>query len=52
MREKTAEERVADAERDVTELRALLDQARAVIARLEGYEPDLKWLRNERSKAR
>lgn len=52
VREKPVEERVAQAEETVNELRSLVAEVRATLVRLESYESDLKWLRDERRKAR
>jgi len=52
MREKPVEERVTQAEETVNELRSLVAEVRATLVRLESYESDLKWLRDERRKAR
>ena len=52
MRERPVEERVAQAEETVNELRSLVAEVRATLVRLESYESDLKWLRDERRKAR
>lgn len=52
MREKPVEERVTEAEETVSELRTLVAEVRASLARLESYEQDMKWLRDERRKAR
>lgn len=52
VREKAIDERVAETEETVSELRALVAEVRAALVRLESYEQDMKWLRDERRKAR
>ena len=43
---------VGETRRDVDDLRSLVTEARAVLTRLQTYEADLKWLRDERGKAK
>lgn len=43
---------VGETRRDVDDLRSLVTEARAVLTHLQTYEADLKWLRDERGKAK
>ena len=43
---------VGETRRDVDTLRDLVTEARSVLTRLQTYERDLQWLREERGKAK
>lgn len=47
-----ARDRADNALTEAAELRELITSARAIINRLESYERDMQWLRDERRKAR